>query len=104
MRVSVRAEVMRASFASPFVQMRHKGVLPTEVPLEISTKLVEGLLAKSDEELFMVSEIFDYPLPNSPAATFNLVTCSKCGEAVAENKVHMKDSKPVCLPCSGYTS
>ncbi|MGV6847355.1 MAG: FmdE family protein [Marinibacterium sp.] len=101
-RVSVREEVLRASFASPFVQMRHEGVLPTDVPLEISTRLVEELFAKSDEDLFTVSEVFEYPLHDLPASTFNLVTCSVCGEAVAENKAHMKDAKPVCLPCSGY--
>ena len=103
-RVAVRPEVMEASFSSPFVKMRHEGVPPTQIPLEISEGLVEGLLAKSDDDLFIVSEAFDYPLPESPAASFNLVRCSVCGEAVAENKVRLKDGKPGCLPCGGYAA
>jgi formylmethanofuran dehydrogenase subunit E len=103
-RVSVRPDVMQASFNSPFVKMRHEGVPPTEVPLEISTALVDGLLAKPEEDLFVVSDVFEYPLPQSPAATFNLVTCTACGEVVAENKVRLKDGKPLCLPCAGYSS
>ena len=101
-RVSVRPGVMRASFDSPFVKMRHQGVPPTEVPLEISTGLVKGLLLKPQADLFTVSEVFDYPVPEAPPPSFNLVMCSACGEAVAENKLRLKDNKPVCLPCSGY--
>jgi formylmethanofuran dehydrogenase subunit E len=101
-RVAVRPEVVQASFQSPFVQQRKQGVPPTEVPLELSKPLVEKLLARSDAELFSVSEVFDYALPPRQPATFNLVTCSACGEAVAENKVRLKDSQPVCIPCSGY--
>ena len=101
-RVSVRPEVMQASFASPFVQMRHKGVAPTEVPLDVSKPLVESLLAKPIEDLFEISEPFVYPLHDAPAANFNLVVCTACGEVVAENKAHLKDGKSFCLPCSGY--
>ncbi len=103
-RVSVRPGVMQASFNSEFVKMRHRGVPPTEVPLEISTGLVKGLLLKPAEELFMVSDVFEYPLHESPKPSFNLVLCSVCGEAVAENRLRLKDNKPVCLPCSGYAS
>ena len=101
-RVSVKPGVMKKSFESPFVKMRHQGTPPTEVPLDISRPLVEGLLAKKDEELFTVSEVFDYPLPAAPAPSFNLVTCERCGEAVAENKARLKDGKIFCRPCSGY--
>ena len=101
-RVSVRPEVVQASFQSPFVQQRKKGVPPTEVPLALSKPLVEKLLQRSDAELFSVSEVFDHPLPPRKPATFNLVTCSVCGEAVAENKVRLKDGRQMCIPCSGY--
>jgi len=101
-RVSVKPQVMKQSFASPFVKMRHQGTPPTEVPLDISRPLVEGLLAKKDEELFTVSEVFVYPLPAAPVPSFNLVTCEGCGEVVAENKARLKDNKIFCRPCSGY--
>jgi formylmethanofuran dehydrogenase subunit E len=101
-RVAVKPEVMKASFESPFVKLRHQGVPPTEISLDISRLLVEGLFKKKDEELFVGSGIFEYPLPADSAPCFNLVTCSGCGEMVAENKVRVKDGKFICLPCSGY--
>jgi len=48
---------------------------PTDIPLDIGHSLVEGLLARKDEELFAASEIFEYPLPAAPVPCFNLVTC-----------------------------
>jgi formylmethanofuran dehydrogenase subunit E len=101
-RVAVKPEVMKGSFESPFVKMRQQGIPPTEVPLDISRSLVEGLFAKEDEALFVVSGIFEYPLPAAPAPCFYLVSCSSCGEIVAENKSRVKDGKVTCLPCSGY--
>ena len=101
-RVSVKPEVMKKSFESPFVKMRHQGTAPTDVPLDISRPLVEGLLGRKAEELFSVSKIFEYALPAAAAPCFNLVTCSGCGEAVAENKARLKDGKFFCQPCSGY--
>lgn len=103
-RVSVRPGVMQASFNSPFVKMRQEGVPPTQVPLAISKSLVEGLLMKPEEDLFVISKVFEYPLPESPVVSFNLVICTVCGEAVAENKVHLRDGKPVCISCAGYVS
>jgi formylmethanofuran dehydrogenase subunit E len=100
-RVSVRPEVIQASFQSPFVQLRKQGVSPTDIPLETSRPLVEKLLGRSDEELFVVTDV-DYPLPRKVAASFSLVVCVKCGEAVAENKARLLDGKPMCLPCSRY--
>lgn len=103
-RVSVRPEVMRASFDSSFVKMRHQGVAPTQVPLDVSRVLVEALLARHEEDLFLVSDPFEYPLGESPAPSFNLIFCAGCGEAVAENKARLKGGKSLCLPCSGYGS
>jgi len=101
-RVAVKAEVMKRSFESPFVKMRHQGMAPTDISLDIGHSLVEGLLARKDEELFAASEIFEYPLPAAPVPCFNLVTCQGCGEAVAENMAYLKDGKTFCQPCSGY--
>ena len=56
------------------------------------------------EPTIVVADVFEYPLSKSPAANFNLVICASCGEAVAENKARIKDGKPICLPCGGYSS
>ena len=102
-RVSVKPEVMQAALQSPFVKMRHQGVPPTDVPLEISQPLVQGLMARKDEDLFTVGEVFEYPLGPASPPCFDTAICSLCGELVAENKIRMKEGKPTCLPCSGYT-
>lgn len=101
-RVSVKPEVMKKSFESPFVKMRQQGTPPTDVPLDISRPLVEGLLGRKTEELLFVSEIFEYTLPAVAAPSFKLVTCEGCGEVVAENKARLKDNEIFCQPCSGY--
>lgn len=101
-RVSVHPEVMQASFNSPFVQMRENGIKPTDVPLDIGKGLVENMLQKGNDELFIISNVFDYDFSKAPKSTFELVTCHECGEAVAANKAHVKNGKFVCLPCSGY--
>jgi formylmethanofuran dehydrogenase subunit E len=101
-RVSVKPEVMQAALQSPFVKMRHQGVPPTEVPLDVSQPLVQNLMARADADLFMVSDIFQYPLAPAAPPCFDTVTCSRCGELVAENRVRVRQGKPVCLPCSGY--
>lgn len=103
-RVSVRPEVMQAAFNSPFVIMRKEGTKPTDIPLEISQGLVQNLLNKTDEELFTVSDIFEYDLPKAPEPTFELLTCHQCGEIVAANKIRVKGGETVCLPCSEYTA
>lgn len=103
-RVAVTSEVMKRAFESPFVKQRRQGIAPTDISLDISRPLVEGLLGRKDEELFTVSKIFEYPLPAATAACFNLVTCEGCGEVVAENKARLKDGKMLCCPCSGYTT
>jgi len=103
-RVSVRPEVIEAAFQSPFVKARREGVPPTEVPVDVSVKLVENLFAKKEEELFVAKLIERYELPRGPKPTFNIVRCAACGEVVAENKLRLKDGKPMCIPCSGYRS
>jgi formylmethanofuran dehydrogenase subunit E len=101
-RVSVKPGVIKQSFESPFVKMRHQGILPTDVPLDISRPLVEGLLGRKAEELFLASGIFEYLLPVAAVPCFNLATCEDCGEVVAENNARLKDGKIFCKPCSGY--
>jgi formylmethanofuran dehydrogenase subunit E len=101
-RIAVKPEVIKGSFQSPFVKMRFQGISPTEIPVDISRSLVKGLLGRKGDDLFVASEIFEYPLPAIPASCFNLVTCQQCGETMAENKARVKDGKFTCLPCSGY--
>jgi formylmethanofuran dehydrogenase subunit E len=101
-RVTVKPEVMKAAFRSPFVKMRQEGVLPTDVPLDVSRTLVQGLMGRSDEDLFAVSDVFEHESARLATACFDTVTCSRCGELVAENRARLTGGAPVCVPCSGY--
>lgn len=102
-RISVKPEVMKAALQSPFVRMRREGMQPTEVPLDTTRPLVEGMMGRTDDDLFTVSELFTHPLAAAPPTCFDTVLCTTCGELVAENKARLKDGSLVCLPCSGYT-
>jgi formylmethanofuran dehydrogenase subunit E len=66
---------------------------------EMWRELSFKLLDVPDEELFnirqMLIKIPDY------ARIFASVKCSVCGENVMEPRARLKDSKPVCIPCSG---
>ena len=61
---------------------------------ELSFKLLEV----PDEELFDIQRI-QINVP-SYARIFASVKCSICGENVMEPRARLKDSKPVCIPCS----
>ncbi|MFH1811410.1 MAG: FmdE family protein [Pseudomonadota bacterium] len=102
-RVSVKPGTMQAAMQSPFVKMRHEGVALTDVPLDVSRPLVQGLMGRSEGDLFAVSEVFAYALGPRRAACFDTVVCSGCGELVAENKARLKQGQPVCRPCAGGT-
>lgn len=101
-RVSVRPDVMAAALQSPFVKLRHQGVPPTAIPLDVSRPLVQGLMGRDDEAILTVSGVFEQASAPRAAACFDTVRCSRCGELVAENKARVKEGAPVCLPCSGY--
>ncbi len=49
------------------------------------------------EELFTTTEVRE-PLPE-PARIFRTLTCSVCGEGVAEHMARLQDGEVVCLHC-----
>ena len=57
------------------------------------------MLDVPDDELFAVNRVtVDVPDYSRIVAS---VKCSLCGESVMEPRTRIKDSKPVCIPCSG---
>jgi len=66
---------------------------------ELWTELSFRVLDLPDEEVLDIKKVnIDVP---AYARIFASTKCSVCGEDVMEPRVRMKDSKPVCLPCSG---
>ena len=53
----------------------------------------------ADEELFEVQQPV-IALPE-PARNFTSVTCARCGEATAENYIHVQEGRLLCPDCAG---
>ena len=66
---------------------------------ELMQELSFKILDVPDEEIFNITR-FTFAVPGFPEPPTE-VKCSICGEDVLESRIRMKDSKPVCIPCSG---
>ena len=99
--VTIKAEVMQKAFQSPFIEMRKKGVKPTDVPKDISIPMFQRPFTLKSEELFNIKGPFDFKVPKGKAC-FNLVVCEKCGDVVAENYIKVEDGKKVCIDCWSF--
>ena len=99
-RVSLKPEFFEKALNSPFVQKRKEGVLPQDVPPEITNPQVERILNLPEEDFLTVSEVFKREIKKGPA-TFEVKRCAKCGEAVFTNKLKEgPDGRLRCVPCS----
>ena len=100
-QVTIKAEVMLKAFESPFVQMRKKGIKPTEIPQDIAKQMFQRPFNANPDDLFIVKGPFDFKVPKGKAC-FNLVVCEKCGDVVAENYIKLEDGKKVCIDCWSF--
>jgi formylmethanofuran dehydrogenase subunit E len=99
-RVVPRAEVMAVNKKTEFMAQRKAGVPPTMIPDEISQPLVERVMNMPGEQLYKISEVFDYKWEAAPH-TFESVICDECGEMVVERNARVQDGRVLCIPCAG---
>jgi len=98
-RVSLKPEFFEKALASPFVQKRKAGVLPQDIPAEITQPQVDRILSLPDTDFLNVGEIFTKKLTKGKG-NFETQRCAKCGEAVFTDKLKEgEDGKLVCIPC-----
>ncbi|MCD6206027.1 MAG: formylmethanofuran dehydrogenase [Candidatus Marinimicrobia bacterium] len=97
-RVTMVKEFQKKGLASEFVELRRQKVEPKDIPPEVLNPLLENILKANDEDLFIVSEIFQSD-HKPPKGTFNWYECDICSEIVFENTTKMVNGKPVCVPC-----
>lgn len=98
-RVSLRPEFVEKMLQSPFVQKRKEGVLPQDIPSEITDPQVERVLGLTEAEFLNISEIFQKDLKKG-ATSFEVKRCSRCGEATFVNKLaETPDGRQLCVPC-----
>jgi formylmethanofuran dehydrogenase subunit E len=101
-RYSLKPEFMDAMGNFEFFVYRKKGVEPSQIPLSVVEEVIDWVYGQSDDFMLKVEPKPDFKF--SPVkGSFNKSRCGICGEYVFERYLRMKDGKPVCIPCSGYT-
>jgi formylmethanofuran dehydrogenase subunit E len=101
-RYSLKPEFMDAMGNFEFFVYRKKGVEPSQIPLSVVEEVINWVFGQSDDFMLKVEPKPDFKF--SPVkGSFNKSRCGICGEYVFERYLRMKDGKPVCIPCSGYT-
>lgn len=98
-RVVPRGEAQMQQKQTPFFkEYRMKGIPPTEVPDEVVDPLIEKVLSGPEEEMFKVSEVFDYDAAGKEE-DFSSFVCSRCGDMVVERYGRVVEDAKVCIPC-----
>jgi formylmethanofuran dehydrogenase subunit E len=99
-RVSLKPEFLEKALTSPFVQKRKEGVLPQDVPPEITNPQVERILNLPEGDFLNIGEVFKREVKKGPTS-FEVKRCAKCGEAVFTNKLKEGPAKRLlCIPCA----
>lgn len=100
---AVRAQLKPEFFAnmlkSPFVEQRKIGVLPQDIPAEITDPLVNRILNLPEEQFISISPVFDYPI-DKKKGIFDTDLCEECGERTFVHKLQEVNGKKVCIPCA----
>ena len=101
-RYSLKPEFIDAMGKFEFFAYRKKGVEPSQIPHPVVEEVIKWVYEQQDDFMFKIEPKPDFKF--SPVkGSFNKDKCSICGEYVFERYLRMKDGKPVCIPCSGFT-
>jgi formylmethanofuran dehydrogenase subunit E len=101
-RYSLKPDFMDEMAKFEFFAYRKRGVEPSQIPQPVIEEIVNWVYEQSDDFMFKVESKPDFKF--TPAkGSFNKAKCSVCGEYVFERYLHIKDGRPVCIPCSGFT-
>jgi len=99
-RVTPKAEAMQANKQTSFFKdYREKGIPASKVPDEVIEPLVTKVMGAADDDLIIVSEVFDYNLELHPHS-FNSFVCEECGEMTVMEYGRIKGEKKVCIDCA----
>ena len=101
-RVSLRPEAFDELGKFEFIGYRKKGAEPSEIPEDVTNKIVDWVLTRSEEELLSIERLPDFAFPELGRRTFGKVKCAKCGEYVFELYIRLVNGEQYCIPCSGY--
>lgn len=100
-RFSLLPDFIDAMGKFEFLVYRKKGVEPSQIPPAVSQEIIRWVYEQPDDAVFKVEPKPDFKY--SPVkGSFNKTKCSACGEYVFDRYLRMKDSQPICIPCSTY--
>ena len=98
-RVSLKPEFLEQALQSPFVQKRKEGVLPQDVPAEITNPQVERIMGLPESAFLVTGQVFQRDVKKG-TTSFEVKRCSECGEATFTNKLtKAPDGRLLCVPC-----
>ncbi|MFQ5537456.1 MAG: TraR/DksA C4-type zinc finger protein [Gemmatimonadota bacterium] len=69
------------------------------MPDEVVEPLIDMVLTMPEEQLFNVSEVFDYEVPPKATESFDSFVCDRCGDMVVETYGRVVGDRKVCIPC-----
>jgi len=101
-RYALKPEFVDAMGKLEFFTYRKRGVEPSEIPATVTSEVIDWTTAQPDDAVFKIEQKPEFRF--TPAkGSFSKTLCTGCGEYVFERYLRMKDGKPVCIPCSGYS-
>lgn len=98
-RAHLKPEFFGNMLKSPFVEQRKIGVLPQDIPAEITDPLVNRILNLPEEDFISISPVFDYPIEKKKGI-FETALCDKCGERTFIHKLQEVDGQKLCVTCA----
>lgn len=98
-RAQLKPDFFGNMLKSPFVERRKTGVLPQDIPAEITDPLVNKILNLPEEEFISISPVFDYPMEKKKGI-FETALCDKCGERTFIHKLQKINGQMFCIPCA----
>ncbi len=102
-RVQIKPDFFASMLKSPFVEQRKNGVLPQNIPAEITDTLVERVMNLPEDSFLDISTVDEYPI-SKKKGIFDTELCDICGERTFAHKLSEIDGKKVCIPCADQES
>jgi formylmethanofuran dehydrogenase subunit E len=97
--VQLKPEFFGKMLNSPFVQQRKQGVLPQDVPAEITDPLVNGVMTRAEAEFLDIGPVVDFVSARTKGI-FETDLCQACGERVFVHKLREVNGRKLCIPCA----
>lgn len=98
-RAHLKPEFFANMLKSPFVEQRKIGVLPQNIPSEVSEPLINKILNLPEEDFLIISPVFDYHFEKKKGI-FDTELCEECGERTFINRMQEVYGKKICKSCA----